>query len=315
MSYPEGEARTLTNDLSDYQLVSLTADGRALVTVLSENTSNIWLVPSGEWSNGRQLTSTRTNGILSIDLMGDGRIIYQSRAGGSSDLWIMDADGRNQKQLTDNATFERFASATPDGRFIVFGSTGVGTQLWRMDIDGSNATLLTTSPGFDPTISPDGKWVVYTTFGARGFNIWKVSIDGGEPMQVTQYYSQAPAISPDGKLIACYYVEERTRTTRIALVPFEGGEPTKVFDYLLQPFAASPYPVRWTPDGRALTYIVTRGGVSNIWIQPLDGSQPRPLTDYKSDRIFSFDWSSDGKWLVLSRGPEQRDVVMMSDFK
>jgi hypothetical protein len=55
--------------------------------------------------------------------------------------------------------------------------------------------------------------------------------------------------------------------------------------------------------------------VSNIWIQPTDGSPPRQLTDFKSDRIFSFDWSHDGKWLALSRGPEQRDVVLMSDFK
>jgi Tol biopolymer transport system component len=60
---------------------------------------------------------------------------------------------------------------------------------------------------------------------------------------------------------------------------------------------------------------VSRGGVSNIWIQPLDDSPARQLTDFKSDRIFSFDWSRDGKWLALSRGPEERDVVMMSDFK
>ena len=68
-------------------------------------------------------------------------------------------------------------------------------------------------------------------------------------------------------------------------------------------------------DGSALTYIANRGGASNIWLQPLDGSAPRQLTDFKSDRIYAFDWSRDGKWLALSRGPEQRDVVIMSDFK
>jgi Tol biopolymer transport system component len=313
ISYPEGEARTLTNDLSDYHLVSLTADAGALVTVVSDITSNIWLVPNGEWGNGRQLTSSKSNGIGSTALLSDGRIIYESRTGGNSDLWIMNADGRNQKQLTDDAYNERFALATPDGHHVVFGSARPGTQLWRMDIDGSNAKRLTDSPAISATLSPDGKWVVYTTFGPGGFSIWKVSIDGGEPVQITSKYSLSPAISPDGKLIACYYLDERTGTLKIALIPFAGGEPVKIFERQVVDFAT--YPVRWTHDGRALTYIVNRGGVSNIWIQPVDGSPARQLTDFKSDRIFSFDWSRDGKWLALSRGPEQRDVVMMSDFK
>jgi serine/threonine protein kinase/Tol biopolymer transport system component len=315
ISYPEGEARTLTNDLSDYRLVSLTADASALVTVVSDITSNIWLVPNGEWSNGRQLTSTKSNGIGSTALLNDGRIIYESRIGGNSDLWIMNADGRNQKQLTDDAYNERFALATPDGHRIVFLSArpASASQLWRMDIDGSNAKRLTDSPALNATISPDGKWVVYMTFGPGGFSIWKVSIDGGEPVQITSQYSLSPVISPDGKLIACYYLDKRTGGLKIALIPFEGGEPVKIFEY--QAADAGTYPVRWTHDGHALTYIVNRGGVSNIWIQPIDGSPARQLTDFKSDRIFSFDWSRDGKWLVLARGPEQRDVVMMSDFK
>ncbi len=131
-------------------------------------------------------------------------------------------------------------------------------------------------------------------------------------MQITHKNSLVPAISPDGKLIACYYLDERT--TKIVLIPFEGGEPSKTFDVSLPP-GSFPNGVRWTHDGRALTYVVNRGGVSNIWIQLLDGSPPRQLTDFKADRIFSFDWSPDGKWLALSRGPEQRDVVLMSDFK
>ena len=313
ISYPGGEARTLTNDLSDYHLVSLTADAGALVTVVSDITSNIWLVPNGQWSNGRQLTSSKTNGIASTALLNDGRIIFQSRAGGNSDLWIMEADGRNQKQLTDDAHSENYASATPDGRYVVFGSARPGTQIWRVDIDGGNAKLLTDSPGFNPTISPDGEWVVYTTFGPGGFSIWKVSIDGGEPEQITKTYSSAASISPDGKLIACYHLDERTGTQKIAIIPFAGGEPLKVFEP--PPIDAGTYPVRWTHDGRALTYIVNRGGVSNIWIQPLDDSAPRQLTDFRSERIFAFDWSRDGKWLALARGPEQRDVVLMSNFK
>ena len=70
---------------------------------------------------------------------------------------------------------------------------------------------------------------------------------------------------------------------------------------------------RWTPDGRAILYVDEKGGVGNIWSQPVDGGKPVQVTDFKTDVIFTFDLSRDGKWLVLSRGSGfTGDVVMMS---
>jgi Tol biopolymer transport system component len=131
---------------------------------------------------------------------------------------------------------------------------------------------------------------------------------------VINRYALTPSVSPDGKLIACYYADEKTRGTKIALFPFEGGEPLKLFDFSQNAGPSAP-PVRWLPDGRALAYVSTRGGVSNIWLQPIDGGAPTQLTDFKTDVMFSFDWSRDGKQLALSRGTEQRDVVLMTEIK
>ena len=72
---------------------------------------------------------------------------------------------------------------------------------------------------------------------------------------------------------------------------------------------------RWSPDGHSLHLIVTRDGVGNIWSQPLDGGQPTRLTSFKSDRIFAFDWSRDGKQLVLARGTVALDAVLISNVK
>ena len=317
ISYPEGESRPVTNDLNDYHNASLNADSSALVTVLTDITSNIWVAPTGEWNNAQQLTSGKKNGGRSggTTWTPDGRIVYRSFAGGNPDIWIMDADGRNQKQLTDDAYVERSLSVTADGRYIVFDSARTGSvQIWRVDIDGGNLKQLTTSVGaLWPQVSPDGKWVVYTSLGSSGFNIWKVSIEGGQPMLITDKFASQPVVSPDGKLIACYSRDEQTRAANIALLPFEGEDPVKLFDL--------PSPVRlydavsWTPDGRALTYVNGRGIVTNIWLQPLDGGQPRQLTDFKTDRIFSFSWSRDGKWLAVSRGVVNNDVVLISNFR
>ena len=71
----------------------------------------------------------------------------------------------------------------------------------------------------------------------------------------------------------------------------------KLFN-LSQPANAVTAPVRWLPDGSAFGYISTRGGVSNIWLQPVEGGEPKQLTDFKSDVIFSFDWSRDGKQIA-----------------
>ena len=316
VSYPEGEAQTVTNDLSDYRNLSLTADSSALVALLYDRTANLSVAPYGDWQNARQLTLGKSNGGLGTIWTPDGKIVYNSSAGGNPDIWIVDADGRNQKQLTDDAYAERALAVSPDGRHLVFDSLRSGTlQIWTMDIDGSNAKQLTHSGnGFTPDFSADGQWVVYTTFVAGGFRIWKVPIGGGEAVPVNDKYALTPAVSPDGKLIACYYQVEQTGASKIALFPFEGGEPVKLFDYT-QPAGATSAPVRWLPDGSAFSYISTRGGVSNIWLQPIDGGQPKQLTDFKSEVIFSFDWSRDGKQLALSRGTENRDVILINNSR
>jgi hypothetical protein len=105
--------------------------------------------------------------------------------------------------------------------------------------------------------------------------------------------------------------DEPGSLAKIGIITIEGGDPLELFD--VRP--ALPLKMRWSADGRTLFYVANRDGVSNIWSYPLDGGAPKQITDFKSDQIFYFDWSRDGKQLVLSRGMESRDVVLISDFK
>ena len=72
--------------------------------------------------------------------------------------------------------------------------------------------------------------------------------------------------------------------------------------------------IRWAPEGKALDYLLTRGGATNIWRQALACGPPKQLTDFKSDLIFAFDWSPDGKQLALARGSMSSDVILISNF-
>ena len=178
-----------------------------------------------------------------------------------------------------------------------------------MDIDGANPRQLTNGNlDYSSSFSPDGQWVVYVHEDFSRPTLWRVSVDGGNPVQLTSKEAGSPAFSPDGKLIACSY-----GNGKVAIISFEGGEPLKVFD-IPTPFIIEPG-FQWTSDGLALTYIDTRGGVSNVWSKPLDGRPAKQVTDFRSEEIFSFAWSREGKQLALARGIETGDVVLMSDSR
>jgi Tol biopolymer transport system component len=130
---------------------------------------------------------------------------------------------------------------------------------------------------------------------------------------VRDYAASLPVVSADGKFIACSYIDERKTPPHYttAVIPFTGGRPLQAFEFP----RSFQQVIRWTPDSRALTYLVTSGGVSNIWRQPLDGGQPAPLTDFKAETIFRYDWSRDGKQLALARGTVTSDVVLIANLR
>ncbi len=303
LSYPGGELRRITNDLNSYRAVSVAADSSALVTVQRETHASIWVAPTVESPNARQLTVGTRNydGVYGVAWVPDGRVVYSSYAGGSSHLWSTQADGSNPRQLTV-VPHNDHPAVSAEGQYVVFESSRKGGwSLWRVDIDGGHPRQLTL--GVYPTVSPDGNWVVYTSLGG----LWKVSIDGGEPIQLTDSQSRHPVISPDGRRIAFRLWDNAAGRYYVAIMPFEGGEPTKQFDLSGK--------VQWSADGRFLTYVRTRNGVDNIWGQPVDAGQARQLTYFQSGRIFSYAWSHDGKQLALSRGSTTSDVVLLRNFK
>jgi serine/threonine protein kinase len=318
ISYPGGEVRKITNDLNNYNRLSLTADSSTLVTIQTEGASSVWVAPEAEAVRARQISAGRYDGQGGLVWMTGGKIVHASRESGLMDIWTMDQDGKNPKQLTKHAGDNTSPCATADGRYIVFTSTRsrATRSIWRMDADGGNLKQLTEGPGdLFPQSSPDGRWVVFHSQRSGSLRVWKVSIDGGEPVRLTDKWTANPTVSPDGTLVACFYREDQPNApVKVAIIPFAGGDPVKVLD-LPRPSFTGPAGLRWTPDGRALTYIDTINGVSNIWSLPLDGGQPVQLTDFKTDQIFWFDFSRDGKQLALSRGTQTSDVVLIRDFR
>jgi Tol biopolymer transport system component len=314
-SYPDGQPQRITTDLNDYRSLALTSDANSLVTVRSNTISNIWVAPNGDASHASQIRSGGNNseGQDALSMTPDGRVVFGSTAGGAWDIWIMNADGSDTKQLTADAGENVHATVTPDGRYIVFTSfRNEQVNIWRMGLDGSGPIQLTQGrSNHSPSISPDSRWVIYTDESSVNPYLTKVSIDGGETVRVVDNYSQIAEVSPDGKWIICLYRKDDNSTWRYAVLPFEGGEPVKVFDLI-----GKNGDFRWSQDSRSVYYPRDgQGGVTNIWNLPLDDKPPKQVTEFKTEKIFSFAFSRDGKQMVLSRGTTTSDVVLIKDFR
>jgi eukaryotic-like serine/threonine-protein kinase len=328
LTYPGGKAHRITNDLNLYSSVSLTADSGALVTVQSQTSSKIWVAPNGGSAGAsRQLTfrGNADEGFFGVVWTPDGRIVYSSTAAiNHSNLWIMNGDGSNPKQLTDSPSDDTLPAVSPDGRYIVFTSNRSGElNFWRMDMDGGNLKQLTNTIAFEPDFSPDGRWVACIILQPQDIGagvvhgklrLWRVPVDGSSPVQLTETFASGPSVSSDGKLIAYNTNDEHAeKNAKVVIIPSEGGAPVKILDYTPAPFPSVR--LQWSPDDRSIIYVDARQDGANLWRLPLDGGPARQVTDFKSEKIWNFSFTRDGRQLVCARGTRTSDVVMISESK
>ncbi len=327
LAYPDGEVRRLTNDLESYFWISLSADGRMLVAREQRIITNLWLLTDGDVKEAKQLTfgERGLDGFVGLAWTPDGKIIFSSFAGNITDLYSMNPDGSNRVQLTANAGQENtYPTISQDGRYIVFTSNRTGTrQIWRMDIDGRNQKQLTfgeeqKARAHSAALSPDGTEVFFIKREAGPTSIWKVSIEGGTPVPVSRLTNATPegflSISPDGKWLAYRHIQTQAearredRTMQIGVLPTDGNAEPKLFDLpMRRPMA------QWSADSAAFDYAAGTFNSSSLWRQPTGSGEPQKLRDFP-DRIFNFAWSRDRKNLVVSRGKQQGDAILITNL-
>ena len=306
LSYPSMELKQLTQGVVSYADLSLTANAQKGVASQETLTSDIWVGSSREPNALKRVTQASGNFCWAPD----GRLVYSSTASGNRDLWIMQRDGKDQKQLTVDDAMDVAPRVTSDNRHIVFISNRTGAfQVWRMNIDGTNQIQLTNGgPKNHISISPDNKWVLYNT--TDDWNLWKISIDGGEPVKLASYVATLASMSPDQSVIVSV---GREGTRRVLLVlPSTGGSPLKRMDLPGDTFAG--YRIKWTPDGKSLIYMAQREGAIGVYKQSLNGGPLEELVRFDQDELFDFDYSADGQFFAVTRGGWFHDVVLISEL-
>lgn len=316
ISRRDGAYVNITNDLSDYYNISITGNQARILGIALDTTSTIFTSSAKNIEQGRQITAGGFDGLGGVKWTGDGKIVFVSLESGNRDIWKMDSNGTGRQRLTFSEAPDDYPAVAGD--YIVFVSSRSGTpQIWRMKLDGSEPLQLTYQQDASfPQITPDGKWVIFSARSAGRWALWKVSIDGGDVSPLTSEQTHWASVSPDGKIIACLGQEDVPEAPiKLVLVSAQDGKILNRFN--LVGVVASPdiVPVlRWKPNNEAVTYISTENGVSNIYLQPVNGGSAVKITNFSADNLFSFDWSNDGKAIVFARGLIRDDLILIENF-
>jgi Tol biopolymer transport system component len=120
-------------------------------------------------------------------------------------------------------------------------------------------------------------------------------------------------VAPDGKRVAVVYFpgkDPRFSADHVAVLNLDGTGEFRIFDA----FPSDETTVGWSVDGSAVDYIINMDGVGNLWRQPLRGGAPAPVTSFRTDEMFAFAWSRDGR-LACARGATTRGVVLLENVR
>jgi serine/threonine protein kinase len=320
VSYPSGEFRTITKDISSYSGVAISSDGRTLATVQNKSFYTFFVIPTtGTGTNvptpsipqqERSFVLTAWLSDTELAMVQDNRLVTAGIDGNIKTKLLADSELQN-------------VSVCPDGRTILLSLTGrdaiEDTNVWRINSDGSNLKQLSNGRSeLGAECSRDSKWVYF--INVDGNRVERVSVNGGTPETVPGSVVSNAIISanfldlsPDGKsLTFLSHSLEAHQGYEIPIVPLDAGAQPKVL-YLASNPAITTHGPRFTPDGKAILYPIQQNGVDDLWLQPLDGSPGRQITNFKSGTIQTFRWSPNGKSIGVLNERDENDVVLLRD--
>jgi serine/threonine protein kinase len=313
--YPSGPLQNVTNDLNEYRNITVTADGKALVTVQEQASSAIFVGSAPEkWPseiklNPAAVSSGQTDGGW-LRWSNDGRLLFTDN---DFHAFSMNPDGSARVRVPDHDTNATYPISCGPGAFIVGLLRDNMLNLFRYSQNSGEMKQLTFERDAEqPVCTKDGKTVYYDD-NFEGPALKRVSTSGGKPQVVASNSPNGESLSPDEQRIAFFQFSISAGQHKVQLVIQNVDGSNQIF---LPSTGVAHFPV-WTPDGRALILSKTTGAGSNLFYQPLDGSKPTQITHFDTEplRISDYSFSPDGKQVAITRGRvNDSDLVMFSNF-
>jgi len=237
---------------------------------------------------------TGVRGVSSTELA------FVSKRGGNPEIYVMDADGKNQRAATANRSINNFPSWSPRGHTVVYTSYRIDNRpMLYFSARGKGKpgrilSKLSNNPLYRAVFSPDGRNLAIVMSPDGTTELYRVRADGTDLRRLTKNRTIdiSPSWSPDGRRIA--FVSDRSGNPQIYVMDANGSNVRRLtFD---GSYNTSP---AWSPDGRWIAYQSRVGGQFDIWLIDPEGSVNLPLVSHpRNDE--SPCWSPDSRKIAFS---------------
>jgi TolB protein len=246
--------------------------------------------------------------------IGNSKIAFISNAKGNKDVYMMDYDGHNVVQLTNDKSIDLSPSWSPNTTQIAYVSYKRGNpDLYVVDVQSRTTKCIASFAGQNtaPAWSPDGRYIAATLSKDGNGEIYLIPADGnGSPRRLTfdRGIDTSPCWSPSGNQIA--FVSDRSGHPQIYIMDAIGSNLRRLT--YEGNYNASP---NWSPRGDFISYVTLQGNELNLCIVQVDGQGLRQLTTGFGN-CENPSWSPDGRHLVFSsnrNGDEQMYAIRVAD--
>lgn len=254
--------------------------GKIVFTCTPEKYNQICILEMGR-NDPVRLTSRKANDYYPSFSPDGQQIFFASNQTANFEVYRMDVDGQNERQLTDDFGNLTAPELSPDGKEIVFASKwGSDSSIWLMPVGGGDPYPITDGHWneIDPTWSPDGKQIVFASMRGAGVELFIMNKDGSDIRQITRNIERIggrSSWSPDGISLVFYAGPQGDRD--IYLVNIETRETMRLT------FGGNNAGPCFSPDGKWIVFSSSRDGDHEIFIIHPDGSEMQQLTSNDYD--------------------------------
>lgn len=291
----------------------LMPDGWEVMFGLDPKFNDAGLDPDGDGLTNLEEFQGGTNPLIPEGAaIATGRILFSRFSGGNNEIYVMDADGSNQQNLSNNPSNDWWPSSSPDGTKIAFTARRDGNdEIYVMNPDGTNQQRLTfnTSTDYEASWSPDGTKIAFTAFrdGNNNREIYVMNADGSNQQNLSNnaLRDESPSWSPDGTKIV--FTSSRDGNEEIYVMNADGTNPQNLSNN-----ASGDRRPSFSPDGTKIVFSTSRGGGDEIYVMNADGSNQQNISNSASFDIEP-SWSPDGTKIAFStnRTSSAWDIYIM----
>ena len=238
------------------------------------------------------------------------KIAYVRQEGRVKEIWVMDYDGQNQRQITHDRSLALSPTWAPWGSELAFTTFKRGNpDLYLFDMIRGASYPFSTRPGLNtaPNYSPDGKWIACTLSRDGNAEIYLISRDAQTARRLTRntVIDTSPTFSPTGREIM--FTSNRTGSPQVFVMDVEGLNQRLVT--IEGSYNDSP---QWSPKGDKICYAARHDGIFDVIVMDANGSNPIQITS-NAGHNENPHWSADSRKIVFSSSREgKRQIFMMN---